>query len=200
MAMELTEKELRDRGIRRNREEIEDDARRFTFEVIAFLPTGRWVADPAREFSPAEAAVLEEGGLDLSPPAAAEPDPLARTAARYAALLATALTTREAAGLLGTGESRVRQRLKEKSLYGVKAGRENRLPAFQFEGGKEVPGIGEVLRHVDRSLHPVALLNWFTLPNPDLYLDEDEERALSPREWLLSGGNPEILVPLAEEL
>lgn len=198
--MELTEKELRDRGIRRNREEIEADARRFASEVIAFLPTGRWVTEPAREFSPAEVAVLEEGGLDLSPPAAEEPDPLARTAARYAALLATALTTREAAGLLGTGESRVRQRLKEKTLYGVKAGRENRLPAFQFEGGREVPGIGEVLRHVDRSLHPVALSNWFTLPNPDLYLDEEEERAVSPREWLLSGGAPGVLVPLAEEL
>ncbi len=198
--MDLTEKALRERGIRRNREQIEDDARRFASEVISFLPTGRWVTEPAREFSPAEVAVLEEGGLDLSPPVAEEPDPLARTAAKYAALLATALTTREAAGLLGTGESRVRQRLKEKTLYGVKAGRENRLPAFQFEGGKEVPGIGEVLRHVDRSLHPVALSNWFTLPNPDLYLDGEEERAVSPREWLLSGGTPGVLVPLAEEL
>lgn len=198
--MELTEKELRDRGIRRNREEIEDDARRFTLHVIAFLPTGRWVTEPAREFSPAEAVVLEEGGLDLSPPTVEEPDPLARTASRYAALLATALTTREAAGLLGTGESRVRQRLKEKTLYGVKAGRENRFPAFQFDGGKEVPGMGEVLRHVDRSLHPVALSNWFTLPNPDLYLNEEEESAVSPREWLLSGGTPGVLVPLAEEL
>ncbi len=198
--MELTEKELRDRGIRRNREEIEDDARRFAFRVVASLPTGRWVTEPAREFSPEEAAVLEEGGLDLSPPAEEEPDPLARTAARYAAMLATALTTREAAGLLGTGESRVRQRLKEKTLYGVKAGRENRFPAFQFEGGGEVPGVGEVLRHVDRSLHPVALANWFTLPTPELYLDEEEERAVSPREWLLSGGGPRVLVPLAEEL
>ncbi len=198
--MDLTEKALRERGIRRNREQIEDDARRFASEVISFLPTGRWVTEPAREFSPAEVAVLEEGGLDLSPPVAEEPDPLARTAAKYAALLATALTTREAAGLLGTGESRVRQRLKEKTLYGVKAGRENRLPAFQFEGGREVPGIAEVLRHVDRSLHPVALSNWFTLPNPDLYLDEEEERAVSPREWLLSGGTPGVLVPLAEEL
>jgi excisionase family DNA binding protein len=115
-------------------------------------------------------------------------------------MLATALTTREAAQLLGTGESRVRQRLKDGTLYGVKVGRENRLPAFQFEGGKEVPGIGKVLRHVDRSLHPVALLNWFTLPNPDLHLDEEEERAASPRGWLLSGGDPQALVPLVVEL
>lgn len=198
--MELTEKELRDRGIRRSGEEVEEDARRFALGVVASLPTGRWVSEPAGEFSPREAAVLEEGGLDLSPPAAGEPDSLARTAARYAAMLATALTTREAAGLLGTGESRVRQRLGEKTLYGVKAGRENRLPTFQFEGGKEVPGVGGVLRHVDRSLHPVALSNWFTLPNPDLHLDGEEERAVSPREWLLSGGAPGVLVPLAEEL
>ncbi len=198
--MELTEKELRDRGIRRSGQEIEEDARRFAFRVIASLPTGRWVAEPAGELSSGEAAVLEEGGLDLSPSVAEEPDPLARTAAKYAALLATALTTREAAGLLGTGESRVRQRLKEKTLYAVKAGRENRLPAFQFEGGKEVPGIGEILRHMDRSVHPVALSNWFTLPNPDLHLDEEEEKAVSPREWLLSGGAPGVLVPLAEDL
>ena len=102
--------------------------------------------------------------------------------------------------MLGTGESRVRQRLGEKTLYGVKAGNEIRLPAFQFEGGKEVPGIGEVLRHVDGSVHPVALSNWFTAPNQDLYLGEDEERAVSPREWLLSGGAPEVLAPLAEVL
>jgi hypothetical protein len=198
--MELTEKELRERGIRRSGEEVEEDARRFALHIIALLPTGRWVTEPAREFSQEEAVVLEEGGLDLSPPAEEEADPLARTAARYAALLATALTTREASVLLGTGESRVRQRLKERTLYGVKARRENRLPVFQFEGGREVPGIGEVLRHVDRSMHPVALSNWFTLPNQDLNLDEEKERAVSPREWLLSGGEPKVLVPLAEEL
>jgi len=196
----LTERELRDRGIRRSGEEVEEDALRFASQIVASLPTGRWVAEPAREFSPAEAEVLKGGGLDLSPPVVGEPDLLARTAARYAAMLATALTTREAAALLGTGASRVRQRLKDGTLYGVKAGRENRLPAFQFEGGKEVPGIGEVLRHVDRSVHPVALSNWFTLPNPDLHLDEEEEGAVSPREWLLSGGAPEVLVPLAEAL
>lgn len=198
--MELTEKELRDRGIRRSGEEVEEDALRFASQIVASLPTGRWVAEPAGEFSPTEAEVLEGGGLDLSPPVAGEPAPLARTAARYAAMLATALTTREAAGLLGTGESRVRQRLKDGTLYGVKARRENRLPAFQFEGGGEVPGVGGVLRHVDRSVHPVALLNWFTLPSPDLHLDEEEEGAVSPREWLLSGGDPGVLVPLAEEL
>jgi excisionase family DNA binding protein len=199
-AMELTEKELRDRGIQRSPEDIAEEARRLVFHVISGMPTGRWATDPGKEFSEEEIVALEEGGLDLSPQEEGGPDPLARTAAKYVALLASALTTKEAAEVLEVGESRVRQRLIEGTLYGVKAGRENRLPAFQFEGGKEVPGIAQVLKGIDRLLHPVAVLNWFMLPNPDLFLDEVEARPVSPRHWLLSGGDPEVLVRLAEEL
>ena len=197
--MELTEKELRDRGIRRSPDDIAEEARRFVFYVVRGMPTGRWTADPGKEFSKEEVVVLKEGGLDLSP-REAEPDPLAGTAAKYVALLASALTTKEAAAVLEVGESRVRQRLREGTLYGVKAGRENRLPAFQFEGGKEVPGIAAALKSIDRSLHPVAVLNWFMLPNSDLFLDEEESRPISPRYWLLSGGDPEVLSHLAGEV
>ncbi len=197
--MELTEKELKDRGIQRSPEDIAEEARHLVLYVISEMPTGRWATDPSKEFSEEEIMALEEGGLDLSPQEAG-PDPLARTAAKYVALLASALTTKEAAEVLEVGESRVRQRLRERTLYSVKAGRENRLPAFQFEGGKEVPGIAQVLKHVDRSLHPVAVLNWFMLPNPDLFLDEEGTGSVSPRHWLLSGGDPEILARLAEEL
>ena len=56
-----------------------------------------------------------------------------------------------------------------------------------------------MLARVDRSLHPVAVLNWFMVPNPDLYLYE-EAGPVSPRYWLLSGGDPEVLAHLAEEL
>jgi excisionase family DNA binding protein len=199
VAMELTEKELRDRGIRRSPEDIAEEARRLVFYVISEMPTGRWAADPGREFAEEEIVALKEGGLDLSVREAG-PDPLAGTAAKYVALLASALTTREAAGVLEVGESRIRQRLREGTLYGVKAGRENRLPAFQFEGGGEVPGIAEVLARIDRSVHPVAVLNWFLLPNPDLYLDEEEASPVSPRHWLLSGGDPEVPAQLAKDL
>jgi excisionase family DNA binding protein len=197
--MELTEKDLRDRGIQRSPDDIAEEARRFVVYVISEMPMGRWATDPCKEFSEEEIMVLEEGGLDLSPQEAG-PDPLARTAAKYLALLASALTTKEAAQVLEVGESRIRQRLREGTLYGVKAGRENRLPVFQFEGGKEVPGIGKVLKHVDCSLHPVAVLNWFMLPNPDLFLDEEEASPVSPRYWLLSGSDPKVLARLAEDL
>jgi uncharacterized protein YjiS (DUF1127 family) len=39
--MELTEKELRDRGIRRSPEDISEEARRFVFYVVSGMPTGR---------------------------------------------------------------------------------------------------------------------------------------------------------------
>lgn len=198
--MELTEKDLRERGIRRSPEEVAEEAGRFAYAILAGMPTGRWVPEPIGELSPGEAEAMGEGGLDLSPPEPDEPDPLAVTASRYAALLASALTTAEAAGLLGVSEGRVRQRLKYGTLYGVKAGRENRLPAFQFEGGGEVPGVGRVVRALRQGAHPVAVQNFFTSLNPDLYLDEEEERPLSPRDWLLSGGDPGVIAPLAEEL
>lgn len=197
--MELTGEELRSRGIRRDLGEVEDEARRLTLYTLGSLPTGRWVGEPLREFSAAEAQALERGGMNLSVVEAGEPDVLARTAARHAAMLATALTTSEAADLLAVGESRVRQRLAEGSLYSVRVGREHRLPAFQFESGKEVPGIARVLECVERSVHPVALLNWFTMPDPDLRF-EGEKGSVSPRQWLLSGGLPEPLIALAGEL
>lgn len=198
--MQLTERELRERGIRRSQEEVAEEAERFAYEVLAGMPTGRWVPEPAGELSRGEAEAMGEGGLDLSPPSLEEPDPLARTAARYAALLASSLTTAEAAGLLGVSEGRVRQRLGKRTLYGVKAGRENRLPAFQFEGGGEVPGLGTVVRALRPGAHPVAVATFFASPNPDLYLDEEEDQPISPRDWLLSGGDPGGLVPLAEDL
>jgi hypothetical protein len=201
MAMKVTREQLRERGFERSFEEIEGEARELAARTILAMPRGRLGAEPTREFTPGEADALRRGGVDLSPPERDEPDPLARTAARYAAMLATSYTTSEVARMLGKTEGRIRQRVAGKSLYGLPtAGRGHRLPAFQFEGGGEVPNIGKVTRVLPEDLHPVEVLNWFTLPHDDLYLDEEEEHPVSPKEWLLSGGNPEVLIPLAEDL
>ncbi len=199
--MEVTEEQLRERGFIRSFEEIEAEARDLMARGILAMPTGRREAVPEKELSREEIAALGRGGLNLSPPEPGEPDPLSRTAARYAALLATSYTTSEVARMLGRTEGRIRQRISDGTLYGLEAGgRGHRLPAFQFEGGEEVPNVGKVLKALRRDPHPVEVENWFTLPNPDLYLDREEDRPVSPREWLLSGGGPEALIPLAEEL
>ena len=156
-----------------------------------------------------EARVLEEGGADLSPWGTQEKDPTVATAAKHEALLAGGLSTEEAARALGATEARVRQRLgAERTLLGIEAPTGWRLPAFQFEGEGEVPGVGRVLKEMDPGLHVLSVANWFSLPKPELragYLDggvsgEARGALLSPREWLLRGGEPEALLGLAREL
>lgn len=199
--MNLTEEQLRDRGILRSVEEMVAEAEEMVALSVGAMPVGRRVEEPERELTRAEAEALERGGLDLSgPPSDAEPGArLARTAARYAAMLASSLTVAETAALLGVSGSRIRQRVAERTLYFVRTDREVRLPRFQFAEG-EVPGVREVLREIRADVHPISVENWFTQPGSDLFLDEDEERPVSPRDWLLSGGSPEVLVALAREL
>jgi hypothetical protein len=196
--MELTERQLRDRGIRRSADEVGEEAARFSRSLLAAMPVGRGTMEPLVEFSGTEARALGEGGLDLSAAASSEADVLSSTAARHAAMLATAVATTEAAALLGVGESRIRQRFKDGTLYRVRDGSGNRLPLFQFAGNGEVPNIGKVLRALDPALHPVAVQNWFTNKNPDLLLEDGE--SLSPRDWLIAGGSPDALLPLVREL
>lgn len=196
--MDLTEEQLRERGIFRSVEEMVSEAEKMVALSVASMPVGRRVVDVAQEFTQSESEALYRGGLDVSRPS--DGSQLALTAARYAAMLASSLTVAEAAALLGVSESRVRQRMGDRTLYSVRVGKERRLPRFQFAEGAEVPGVGEVLREIAEDIYPVSVENWFTRPDPDLYLDEDEEEPVSPREWLLSGGSPEVLVPVAREL
>lgn len=199
--MKVTEEQLRSRGFNKSWEDIQADAMDMIVHGILEMPVRRIADSPEKELSDEEIAALKRGGMDLSPTKPGEPDPLAHTAARYAAILATSYTTSEVAAMLGLTEGRIRQKIAEGSLYGLEAaGRGYKLPAFQFEGGEEIPNVGMVLKVLRRDLHPVEVENFFTLPNPDLYLDKDEEQPVSPREWLLSGGGASTLIPLAEEL
>lgn len=197
----LSEKEMRERGIPRSYGEFMEDLREMGEAALLAMPRGRESGDPGREFTPEEADVLRRGGLDLSTDdSGGRGDALGQTAAKYALMLASALSTMEAAERIGVSEGRVRQRLKEGSLYGIGTPRGHRLPAFQFTQSGEVPNVGAVLRSLDRDLHPVAAQNWLTLPDPDLYLAADEELPVSPREWLLAGGSPDAVVPPMGEL
>jgi hypothetical protein len=47
--MELTEKDLRERGIRRSWEEVTEEAGRFAYAILAGMPTARWVPEPIGE-------------------------------------------------------------------------------------------------------------------------------------------------------
>jgi hypothetical protein len=142
-----------------------------------------------------ERALLAEGGFDARRPRGAPSS--VRVAAEYAALLGDALTAGEAARRLGVDESRIRQRLGEGSLYGVKLRGGWRLPRFQFGRKGIVPGIDVVLMRAPRDLHPIELYTWLSTPDVDLEL---AGRAVSPLEWLKTGGDPRRAADLAADL
>jgi len=123
-------------------------------------------------------------------------DPLARSIADYMALLETSLTTSQAAKYLKVDPSRIRQRLRERSLYGIEYDGEKRLPRFQFERRKVIPGLSQVLAELPARLSPLDVTEWFLSPNPDLEI-EDRPEPISPREWLLSARPVEAVVALA---
>lgn len=144
-----------------------------------------------------EAQALESVGLSTAQWAGElSRDPLMRSIADYMALLETSLSTAETARYLKVDVSRIRQRLRERSLYGIDYDGERRLPRFQFERKQVVPGLREVLSALPEALNPLDVAEWFLSPNPDLE-QEDRETGLSPREWLLKGESVAAVVKLA---
>ena len=152
------------------------------------------------DFSAAETEALRSvGALRDKPSLRAENDPLIKSQAQYMALLEDGLSAAETAKLLRVDVSRVRQRLRERSLFGIAYEGSWRLPRFQFEGRHVIPGLAQVLKSLPTDLFPLDLVDWFALPDPDLALDSDAA-PLSPREWLLSGRPIEAVVALARDL
>lgn len=196
--MNLTEKQLRERGVFKSLDEIEGDVREMIAHSIVALPVGIVGREPARQFTEEEAEVLKRGGLTLEEYEGKD-DAATRTTERYAAMMALALTEDQVQEVLDVKPSRVRQRIADRSLYTIAVGKERRFPRVQFHGRDLVPGIGRVLQALPEDLHPVEVESWLTSPNPDL-LAGDEGDVLSPREWLISGGSVSPLLPVAKEL
>lgn len=126
-------------------------------------------------------------------------DAIAQTQVKYRALIDASLTVERVAARLGVNSSRIRQRLgKDGDLYGFKVSGEWRVPGFFFDrDGRIIPNIEKVARTLPVGLHPLGVRNWFMRPHPDLYLDDDDTRDLSPLEWLATGQDPGKLAELA---
>jgi hypothetical protein len=154
-------------------------------EAIARLQTTLYRSDPDRDLTAAEAETLREGGFRPSPRALGTDDPFVRSIAEFAALLKTSDTVDEAAARLGVEVSSIRERLtgEPPALYGVRLESGWRLPQFQFDGDRLLPGFEQVLAVLDPELHPVAVHRWITTPDPDLAAG-GEDSPLSPRDWL----------------
>lgn len=146
-----------------------------------------------------EEAALARGGVE---PASEEDLRVvdAQIASAYQQLRRGSLNVEEAARRLGVNTSRIRQRLAERSLYGLKDGSTWLLPAFQFGSDGLVPGVDVVVKKLPLDIGALAVARWFSSPNPDLSTRDDDERPLTPLEWLRGGNPPEAVAELAAAL
>ena len=154
------------------------------------------------KLSSEEKILAEEGGFDVKPFGAGKDDPVEVAAQEFARLRRESYTTEETTRILKVNGSRVRQRLTSRppTLFGIKVDGEWRVPRFQFAGSELVPGIEVVVARLRPGLSPVSVSRWFTSSNPDLPADENEERYLTPLEWLRAGRPAETVAEIAADL
>jgi hypothetical protein len=154
--------------------------------------------DPASGLTAQEASALSAVGADLRPRGRRERDPRADVAASYAAVLAATESVAEVSRRLGIDGSRVRHRLARRQLVGNRRNDGWRLPSWQFGvDGRPLPGLERVLRALDEDVHPVVLARFFATTAPELRVGR---RAVTPREWLVGGGDPAPVAALARGL
>lgn len=153
---------------------------------------------------PARAGLSAEQGAYLDAHSGIRPDDsalertLSRTLAQALAVRVGALTTAELATRLGKDASRVRHLAREGALVVLPGGgRSTLFPAWQLEGAALVPGLRIVLAGLPEELGAVSVARFMTQPSPELTIDGAE---LSPRDWLLAGGDPTAVVELAAGL
>jgi len=170
--------------------------------VARYGPHGATVlVEPKSEFDPFTRAALLRAGADFSPLGAERPDPVEVTRALFVAILADSDTPEVVAARLARDISRVRQRVRERTLWALAADSGVRLPRVQFEDdGSEIAGMGSVLRALPGDLHPVAVFRWLTTPIADLTAPGEDDVTLSPRDWLRSGGGPDAAIEVARNL
>lgn len=123
----------------------------------------------------------------------------ARTAVSHAEMVRDSIDGDAAvAELLGVDRSRISQRVTQRSLYAFTGPSGRRLyPRWQFRDDETLPGLRTVLEALPADLHPLVVRGWFTSPDVDLDLDGD---ALSPVDWLATGGDPAVAADLASDV
>lgn len=122
---------------------------------------------------------------------------LASAAKLRTQIVDSALTVSAAARLLGVNGSRIRQRLADHSIYGVKRDKKWRIPAWQFDDKGMLSGIDEVNRHIDHDVDVVELHGFLHSPNIDLVVNGER---ISPLVWLRAGLDAEPVGQIAATL
>lgn len=151
---------------------------------------------PSRsELTAAEIAMLERAGVDLDEHPELQ-DPMMVYATEFAAILATSLTPKAVAKRVNLTPVRVRQLIRDHSLFAIRVEGRWKIPAFQIDGNRIVPNIGQVNACL-AGLDAVSVMRWYTTADPEL--EDDQGRAMSPLDWLKSGRNADVVAKITPE-
>ena len=154
---------------------------------------------PSRdELTPSELALLDRAGVEVEE-SPERSDPMMAYATEFGAILATSLSPARAGERLGGVTAvRVRQMIRERTLYALRLEGRWSIPVFQFRDEGLVPNVGVVNAALPPTLDPVSVLRWYTRPDPELEAPGGE--VLSPLDWLRAGMAPVPVVELARDL
>lgn len=147
------------------------------------------------ELTAGETAMLERAGVDLEEHPERD-DPMMGYATEFAAILATSLTPAEVARTLDVTPVRVRQMIREGSLYAIRVAGRWHVPIFQIDGEALVPNIGRVNERL-QALDAVSVMRWYTSHDPEL--ENADGNSLTPLEWLKAGRDVNVLLAIVPE-
>ncbi|WP_340539058.1 hypothetical protein [Nocardioides sp. GXZ039] len=162
------------------------------------------VADASAGLPQAEHDALRHAGISLDGPPD-DPSGAAQVAvglARSRRFRDEALTVAQAATALGVTTGRVRQLVSAGTVVTMPGGQGPGgdtgylLPAWQITDHQLLPGLGLVAAAAS-GVHPMTLAGFMTRPNPDLDVDD---RAVAPVEWLMAGGDAQVVADLVTGL
>jgi len=123
---------------------------------------------------------------------------LAAAVAAAAIHEATSLGSNAVALRLGLQPSTVRRYVQDRKLYSFKANGRVLFPSWQFtDTRRPLPHLAEVLAALPPGSHPQTVQGFFTTLQPDL---RRAGEAVTPTEWLASGGEPDRVVALASSV
>jgi len=180
-------------GIEGGEEAVIDAAAAFlrTHPLFRIVPSNHDLTDH-------ELSLLAAGGFPA--PATSLSDAITQVAGEVGVLIASALSQAQAAKRLGVDASRIRQRIAQRTLYAVQGNTSSKvLPLFQFTESGTLPHLEKIIPVISASAHPMAVQRFFLSPTPDLY-SEETASPLSPRDWLLTGHSPDLVIRMAADV
>lgn len=158
----------------------------------------RLVSSRISSLSSEERSALDAIGVKARPEI--QIGPLAAGALERKSIIDTSYTTEEVADHLGVSVGRIRQRVKEGTLYSLRANDKKSwlFPSWQFTETGEIPSLKTVLKALPDDLNMQDVFGFLTTPQPDL--EDENGGAMAPLDWLIGHGDPSEVLELAKDL